>query len=140
MNTEAIFAALFDKLSAVPGVKTKSRKLKHWTDVSSSQQPALFQAQGSPSIQHAQGIAAKWSLTANIYLYVWTAGSTTPATQLNDLIDAIVAALAPDNHVKNTNTLGGLVHHCRIEGVIETDEGTLGDQAVAIIPVVILAT
>ena len=32
-------------------------------------------------------------------------------------------------------TLGGLVHDCRIAGDIETDEGRLGDQAVAIIPI-----
>jgi hypothetical protein len=35
-------------------------------------------------------------------------------------------------------TLGGLVNYCRIEGDIETDEGLLGEQAVAIIPVSIL--
>lgn len=140
MNTEAIYAALFAQLSAVQGIKTRSRRLKHWSDVPASQQPAIFQAQGSPSVQHAQGLSAKWTMQAEIYVYVQTAGSETPATKLNEIIDAIVSALGPDNPLKNTNTLGGLVHHCRIEGVIETDEGTLGDQAVAIIPVVILAT
>ena len=39
--------------------------------------------------------------------------------------------------INNKQTLGGLVAHAWIDGVIETDEGVLGDQAVAIIPVVI---
>jgi len=34
--------------------------------------------------------------------------------------------------------LANLVRHARIEGRIETDEGVLGDQAVAVIPVEIL--
>lgn len=137
MNREAIYQALFDKLAAVPGLKTKSRKLRHWTDVPAAEQPALFQAQGSQSAVTTSGTATRWTLNADIYVYVKTMGAASPATQLNNMLDAIETALAPDNPIKNTNTLGGLVVHCRIDGTVETDEGNLGDQAVAIIPVVI---
>lgn len=137
MNREAIYQALFDKLAIVPGLKTKSRKLKHWTDVPAAQQPALFQAQRSESAVTTNGTATRWTLNVDVYVYVNTAGSTSPATKLNNLLDAIETALAPDNPIRNTNTLGGLVVHCRIDGTVETDEGNLGDQAVAIIPVVI---
>lgn len=140
MNREAIYQALYDRLATVPGLKTKGRKLKHWSDVPASQQPALFQAQKNELAQRQQGLGTVWTLTVDVYIYTSSPGSALPATQLNNITDAIEAALQPDNPVRNTNTLGGLVQHCRIEGAIETDEGTLGDQAVAIIPIVITAT
>lgn len=137
MNRESIYQALFAKLSAVSGLKTKSRKLRHWSDVSANEQPALFQAQKTESIARTPGLNARHTLYADVYVYVKTTGTTSPSTQMNSLLDAIEAALEPDNPIKNRNTLGGLVEHCAIEGSIETDEGTLGDQAVAIIPIVI---
>jgi hypothetical protein len=137
MNREQIYQALFDKLATVPGIKTKSRKLKHWTDVPANQQPALFQAQRGEVAATTSGTATRWTLNVDVYVYVNTSGAASPSTGLNNIIDGIEAALAPDNPIKNTNTLGGLVVHCRIEGGVETDEGTLGDQAAAIIPIVI---
>jgi hypothetical protein len=59
---------------------------------------------------------------------------------MNPLLDALTAALAPPNPVENVQTLGGLVAHCWIEGGIQTDEGVLGGQSVAIVPIRILAT
>lgn len=140
MNREAIYAALFAKLAAVPGLKTSSRRLLHWSDVGQGDQPALFQAQKTETAQIVSGQATRWTLAVDVYLYVKTPPPDSPGTVLNPLLDAIEAALVPDNPIKNTNTLGGLVHHCWIEGAIETDEGTLGDQAVAIIPVLIFTT
>ena len=63
-----------------------------------------------------------------------------PSSVMNPLLDAVTAALAPDNPINTAQTLGGTVAHCWIEGAIETDEGTLGDQAVAIVPVRILTS
>ncbi|HXP74621.1 MAG TPA: hypothetical protein VN823_10790 [Stellaceae bacterium] len=56
---------------------------------------------------------------------------------MNPLLDAIETALAPDL-VTNVQSLGGLVAHCWIAGKVETDEGVLGGQAVAIVPIEIL--
>lgn len=140
MNREAIYQALFDKLSAIPGIKTKSRRLRHWTDVTQGEQPALFQTEGKQSGQNMTGLPTKWTLAVDVYLYVKTPAPQVPGTVMNPLLDAIEAALAPDNPIKNTNTLGGLVEWCRIEGTIETDEGTLGDQAVAVVPILIYTT
>lgn len=140
MIREPIYAALFAKLSNVAGFTTRSRKLKHWSDVGPTEQPALFMAQKGETAQIVRGQPTRWTLSIDVYLYVKTAGSDAPAQLLNPLLDAITAALAPDNPIENTQTLGGLVHRCWIEGQIETDEGTLGDQAVAIVPINILAT
>lgn len=138
MNSEAIYAALFALVSAAPGLVTKSRKLKHWGDVPASERPALFQAQKTLAFIQQTGLPSKRILTVDLYLYVHTAGAASPGEVLNPLIDDITAKL--DNQPFGTpQTLGGLVEYARIEGAIETDEGTLGDDAVAIIPVSILS-
>jgi hypothetical protein len=58
---------------------------------------------------------------------------------LNPLLDALEAALAPSPATGIQNLgLPAMVQHAYIAGKIETDEGVLGDQAIAIVPVEIL--
>jgi hypothetical protein len=93
-------------------------------------------SQVSERPEQSPGMPAKWALRVNLYLYC-NSGSdpnANPATQVNGVMDAIEAAITSDH------TLGGLCSHCWITEQIETDEGTLGGQAVVIIPVEILAT
>jgi hypothetical protein len=137
MNREAIHAALFALVSSRAGFITTSRKLRHWADVSPIEQPALFQAQGGETAIRTTGFTAKWELSVKLYLYAHTGGGLAPTSVLNPLVDAVIAALAPLPAIER-QTLGGLVHDCRIDGTIETDEGVLGDQAVAIIPIRII--
>ena len=139
INREAIFAALFAKLGASAGYVVKSRRLKHWNDVPKIDQPALFMAQGTQTAQTVRGYPTIWTLNVDVYIYVRTDGGADPGPLLNPLLDALEAALAP-NAAENTQTLGGLCEWCRIEGAIETDEGTLGEQAVAIVPISILVS
>lgn len=143
MNRENIYAALYSRLAAIPGLRTTGRKLRHWSDVDASQQPALFMTQGrqiaTPG-DPARGVPTKWTLMADVYIYVRTDGDQIPGTVMNPLLDALDAVMAPDNQMQRVQTLGGLVERCWIEGEIETDDGALGDQAVAIIPIRILAT
>lgn len=136
MTREPIYAALF-KLLAVPGLVTVSRKLLHWADVPAVQQPALFMAQGVETAMRTTGLPPKWEFAVKLYLYVNTTGAASPAPLVNVVLDSICAALVP-RLAGATQTLGGLVHDARIEGAIETDEGTLGDQAVCIIPIRII--
>lgn len=139
MNREPIFAALFDLVSVAPGLVTMSRTLKHWSDVSAEERPALFQAQGGQTVvaTAANGLPSKWMMEASLYVYVSTDGSASPGQVLNPILDAIEAMLAP-NPMGVPQKLGGLVEWVRIEGTIETSEGTLGTDEVAIIPVRIL--
>ena len=134
MTREPIYAALYAKLAAIPGVVTSSRKLKHWTDVPAIQQPALFMAQGSEIAKRATGQPPVWTLDVKVYVYANTSLDAAPTTALNAILDGIEIILNP-KLAGTHQTLGLLVHDARIEGAIETDEGTLGDQAVAIIPV-----
>ncbi len=140
INIESIYAALFTKLQAAPGFVTTSRRLKHWDDTTAAEQPALFQSQRDMTIEQVKGIPPKYTLNSDVYVYVMEKNkNATPSTKLNMLINAVLDALKPD--FTNVQNLGlENVSHCWVEGRIETDEGTLGDQAVAIIPVKILAT
>lgn len=140
MNREAAYAGVFAKLAAIPGLVTKSRILRHWNDVAPEEQPALFLAQTAQQAVTRTGEATQWRLRADIYLYVRTDGVTPPGTLLNPILDAIEAAF-PLHPVTGQHMLDvSGVAWARIDGDIETDEGTLGAQAVAIVPVTILAT
>lgn len=139
IQREPIYAALFARLANAAPFATKSRRLRHWNDVSKDQQPAMFMAQRNELAQTQRGLDTEWLLNIDVYVYARTDGKLDPGPIINPLIDAIESALAP-NQAENAQTLGGLVHWCRIEGAIETDEGTLGDQSVAIIPITIFVS
>lgn len=135
---EQIYSALFALVSNAAGFTTKSRRLRHWDDVEPSAMPAIFQLQkGESFIQTGRGLPPKTVLRVELYVYAYQPDNhATPSTQLNNLLDAIVAALKPD--VDGYQTLGGIVSHCWIEGEIETDEGVLGQKGAMIIPINIL--
>jgi len=137
MTREPIYAALFALLSGAAPFVTASRRLRHWSDVGPAEQPALFVVQKSETAERKAGLPAKWRALVDVFVYVHAPDDTTaPATVLNPLLDAIELALALAGGA--VQTLGGLAAHAWIAGKIETDEGVLGGQAVAIVPVEIL--
>lgn len=142
MNSrEAIFAALFAKASASTRLRTKSRAVKTWTDVAPPDQPALFQCEGTQTAAVVANQPTKWTFRAELYLYVHEGSCTQDqdrVTVMNNEVDRIVALLDREPAV-GRQTLGGLVYDCRISGDIETDEGRLGLQSVAVIPIEIIA-
>jgi hypothetical protein len=139
VSRETIFAALFQKLQAVQGLLTTSRTIEHWDSVSPERQPAAFQMEGrqeitSPALRRTQvALIAEWYLYAHA---INTSGDV--VALLNTLVDACFVPLEP-GPAYDEQTLGGLVTSCRIHGTIETSEGRLGQQAVAIIPIQIIA-
>lgn len=139
MDREAIYTALFALVSTTTGIKTASRRLKVWTEVPQGEQPALFMTQIGESAETLTNQRTRWFMRVELYLYATTKDtSQSPASVLNPIIDAIVNKIQPLNQEKQT--LGGLVEYCRIAGQLQTDEGVLGDQAVVIIPIEMLAT
>jgi hypothetical protein len=123
MTREPIYAALFTALSTLPGFATKSRRLRHWSDVTPAEQPTLFQVQRRETPHETTGVPPRWTLTVDLFLYAHGSDPTaTPAALINPLVDAIEALLqaAPG---ETAQTLGGLASHARIAGPIETDEG-----------------
>lgn len=142
MNRESIYAGLFSQLSDIPELVTQSRLLKHWTDVMPELQPALYQSQIREVAITQTGLPTKWELHLQIYIYVRTDGETPPSMVINPIIDAVTAIVQARHVINGRNNLGGIenVEWARVDGAIETDEGVLGNQAVAIIPIIILAT
>jgi hypothetical protein len=140
MIREPIYAALFALVASAASFVTIGRRLRHWSDVGAAEQPALFMTQKSENAEERQPLPVKWRASVDLYLSTQAPDElTSPATVLNLLLDAVEAALAPDP-VGHVQTLGGLVSHCWIAGRIQTDEGVLGGQAVAIVPVEILVS
>jgi hypothetical protein len=141
IQREAIYAALWTLASAAAPFATASRRLRHWSDVAAAEQPALFISEkGGQAQVKALGAPVVWTLYADFYLYVHSSDPyTAPAVILNPLLDALEAALAP-SPTTGLQTLGmpAMVQHAYIAGKIDTDEGVLGDQAIAIVPVAIL--
>jgi hypothetical protein len=138
---EPIYAALFDLAAGAAGFVTAERRLRHWSDVAPAEQPALFMTQKSEvAAVKTLGAPTVWTLLVEFYLYAHSSDPyLSPATVLNPLVDAVEAALAPAA-TTGLQDLGlpSMVQHAMISGKIETEEGVLGDQAIAIIPVEIL--
>jgi len=138
---EPIYAALFDLAVGAAGFVTAERRLRHWSDVAPAEQPALFMTQKSEVASvKTLGAPTVWTLLVEFYLYAHSSDAyLSPATVLNPLVDAVEAALA-GAATTGLQDLGlpSMVQHAMIAGKIEAEEGVLGDQAIAIIPVEIL--
>jgi hypothetical protein len=141
IDREAIYSALWTLASGSSSFATANRRLRHWTDVAPAEQPALFMNEkGSLAVIKALGTPIVWTLYADLYIYAHSSNPyAAPATLLNPLIDALDRALAPPSATGIQNLgLSEMVQHVYIAGKVETDEGVLGDQAIAIVPVEIL--
>jgi hypothetical protein len=138
---EQIYLALWSLASGAAQFVTASRRLRHWSDVGPAEQPALFISEkGGRAVVKALGTAVVWTLYADFYIYAFSSDPyAAPASVLNPLLDALEAALAP-SPVTGIQNLGlpAMVQHAYIAGKVETDDGALGDQAVAIVPVEVL--
>lgn len=134
----AFFSVVQTAVAAVPSPNTPvtvSRRLEHWEDVGSEQQPAVFVAQrGQVRRDTVSGRLLVNLMDFDVYVYVTeTDHSQTPATKLNAIVDAMETAFRPGVDGE-PQTLSGLVQYTEVTKV-ETDEGTLGDQAVALVSV-----
>lgn len=143
MDSESIYQTLFNRLSGIDGFVTTSRRLRHFNNVQPEQRPALFVTQGNQLEVPVKGLDAKVELEAEIYIYIHESEVTIPpSVQLNQMIDKVRKAIAPDfPEMCEYQTLGGLVEHCWIEGTIEVFEAVenmLDDQGIAIVPIRIL--
>lgn len=138
MSREAIYAALFTRVSAAAGFVTASRIFRPFTEVEPAERPAIFQVQDTQTPNQSRQRPPIWTLRASLFIYVWQPDpNTTAASELNTLVDAVEAALAP-NPVTQVQDLGGLVSHCWIEGEVDIFDGAIAEQAVAVIPIAML--
>ena len=142
MNSrEQIMTALFALVSSSPGLVTSFRRLRLWSDVPSGEKPALFMYERAEKISNGNADLPITELNVDLFIYI-DAGkdqSIAPITVLNPLVDAVVNALKPGPAFRS-QTLGGLVSRCYIDGQIMKEPGDLDGDGIAIIPVKILAT
>jgi hypothetical protein len=142
IQREIIYSALFALAASAADFATAGRRLRHWSDVAPAEQPALFMSEkGGRARVKTLGAPIEWTLYADFWIYAYSGDpNVAPASLLNPLLDALEAALAsvPTTGIQNLG-LPAMVQHAYIAGKVETDEGTLGDQALAIVPVEVLA-
>jgi hypothetical protein len=138
-SRETIISALFDLALTATTFNTSGRRLLLWSKVASF--PALFvQSTGTHyPPREARGLPPKRTITAELWVYtdIGKNPNANPEQALNDIIDAVEAALLPGIN-SNAQTLGGIVSHAWIEGEIEQFPGVLDGIAKAIISVKIL--
>jgi hypothetical protein len=143
IEREAIYSALWTLGSGAWSFATANRRLRHWSDVPPVEQPALFMSQkGAHASMKALGAPIVWTLYVDFYVYAHSSDPyAAPSIILNPLLDALEQALSPSMATGIQNLgLPEMVQHAYIAGKIETDEGVLGDQAIAIVPVEIVCT
>jgi len=152
VNRAAIKNALLAKLgtatftSPINGHSTwvsTSRRLKLWSSVDATQQPALFLVQHREDYeQSGVGQLVRRYLNLGAWCYAPTGADGIVGDDLIDLMEsAIEAVLTPDNPERNELTLGGLVYWCRIwrqGGVFIRDPGDIDGQALLVLPIRIL--
>jgi hypothetical protein len=141
IDRELIYSTLWAVASRSSRFASANRRLRHWADVAPAEQPALFMSEkGGEAVVKALGAPIVWTLFADFYIYVHSSDPyAAPQTTLNPLLDALERVLRPDPATGIQNlALPNLVRHAYIAGKVETDEGVLGDQAIAIVPVEIL--
>ena len=121
MSREAAFSALFAAVSAAYPWNLASRRMKLWSEVPPSARPSLFQLESGPeTYQWTNQAVPRRALEAKLFLYFDARDPTTPgSTAINDALDALDAALAPQglDLATGRQTLGGAVYDCRITGV-----------------------
>lgn len=138
VTREQVYGALFNILSAIPGLKKSSRRLEHWDEVPFADTPALYQVQSSESISKVPSQPSRRVFRVEVYVYVKVDEGTSvvPAAIMNPILDSIEDSLSGNPH-NRMNTLGGLVFDAHIDGEIETDGGVISQTMVAIVPIVV---
>jgi hypothetical protein len=132
MSREAIYQALFARVSTAADFATATRRVKEYAGVDQATQPAILQVE----------LGEKWAepgvppqpvvLRARLFIYCESNDPTAPvSTQVNTLMDAVVAALAPPD-IEDRQTLGGLVYSASIVGDVTIAEGLSGQSEVSI--------
>lgn len=156
-NREACFAALATRLTGLPGVVTFSRTFLGWDDESAVEKPAVFLTKGGESARSAADGVLVWRLEATVIVTVRVREAdpaVAPSTILNEIITAVeerlerqplegpaVGARFMENPDRSAGTsLGGVCRECKIEGEIVTDEGGLGLDGIAVIPIAMYTT
>lgn len=140
ISREAAVQALFLQLCKAQIFNSASRKVKLAADVEKTDMPALFLMKTKEIYERGQGIGApaKTTLFCEALIYIAdTEGQEVPSTQMNNVLDAIEATLAPDP-IQTRCTLGGVVYNAWIEGEVLSVPGDLEGIGIIVVPIKVL--
>jgi len=128
-----IYNALFSFLQQLPAPaglqwKTFSQAIRHWDDVSPTEQPALFLTRQIEKVTQKAGYGvSKIEFFPEVWIYFRADGlktqSTYPDMYIDPLKDAIEQLFQTNPPIGGRLTLGGVCQHCWIEGTIASDPG-----------------
>ena len=147
-SRKAIAAALLAQLNAGGQFANVGRRDRAPEQAAAPNRPGLFLLKPREHYRYDgddRGVppVRELSFLAVIYTDVGTDAKAVPADIIDDLLDAIDAALAPGVPDQMNNgarqTLGGLVYDCRIDG--EATECAPGDQVgkgETVVPIVVV--
>jgi hypothetical protein len=147
---EQIYAALYALTTAatfsqpIAGYTTwNSYAQKYVESPPAGQQPFMAQFEGFAERAEYKGRRLPYIRHLGVRLWCWARTDSGDPTErgaqyLNWMTEGIEEALMPDNMLVDHLTLGGLVEWCRIEGTIIRVPGDTDQQALVIIPVMIL--
>ena len=137
---EAAVAALLTRVTSAFAWKTPPcRRLKLWSEVPKVSRPTCFLFEGG-SETHTNTTSAIGRVQIEVRLFVYTDASSStvaPATLLNQIADAIDAAMKPAGAdvPLGRNTLAGTVYWARIEGASLKAPGDLDGDGILVVPI-----
>jgi hypothetical protein len=139
---EQAITALFNLLAASAEFKTSGRRNTNPEGLGPSATPALFLVEDSDKWDRSAGYnnlaKREMKLYAILYNDVGTDDTQVPNTIINNALDAIEAAMVPDDVINGTFTLGKLVQSCTIDGESQRSSGDTTGKALAVVPIRIL--
>ncbi len=140
---EAIMEALFAVLQTTATFVTASRRNQNQEGLNPALTPALFliehlddwnRQKGGYNLQAVREIKCM----AIVYIDVGTDPNAIPSSFINNTLDAIETAFLPDDRMRNSFTLGGLVQACILDGQSTRASGDVTGKGLAIVPIRIL--
>ena len=139
---QAVGALLARLNTAYAWTTPPSRRLKLWSDVPPAMRPACFLFEGgTETYADVTGATPKRALALRLFIYVDAHDpATVGAAQLNAIMDALDATLAPagSDLPLGRTTLGGTAYRCSIEGKPLKDPGDLDGDGLLVVPLTIV--
>jgi hypothetical protein len=143
VSREQAISALFAILNSSAEFITSGRRNTNPENLGPSMTPALFLVEGIDKWDRVQAgynnlAKREMKLFAILYNDVGTDDTLVPNTVINNALDAIEAAMEPDNIQTGCFTLGNLVESCTIDGESQRSSGDTTGKALAVVPIRIL--
>jgi len=150
INRQAIWDSVADFFRAITNhdgslvFKSFFTNARHWIDVQPPDQPAATLDPTTEKRKVRRGMPPIIEMTALLRVYVFTNAEIDTNVDangmLNPIIDAVERSIVIDDVINECATLGGRVSHCAIDGKVERFSGSLGNEAVVVIPIIIIVS